>query len=227
MRAGNAWDFGSRRVPRSSTSPTTGHTTSTARSRATPRPGSARSAAARTATETGRSATARSPPTCSDGCWSASAARPSRSCSRARCGRGSAPSRTRRSSSTTRGFPLVEGGICTTLRDLARFGLMCLEGGTALGQQIVPAEWIARVRIRDADLIEAYRASDRGRSRHARRLLPRQVVDLRRPARRLHGARDERAVDPHPPPGACRDREVLDLPGSARRRPASRSIRPD
>ena len=27
------------------------------------------------------------------------------------------------------GFPIVEGGICTTLRDLARFGLMCLEDG--------------------------------------------------------------------------------------------------
>ena len=27
------------------------------------------------------------------------------------------------------GFPLVEGGICTTLRDLARFGLLCLEDG--------------------------------------------------------------------------------------------------
>ena len=27
------------------------------------------------------------------------------------------------------GFPVVEGGICTTLRDLARFGLMCLEDG--------------------------------------------------------------------------------------------------
>ncbi len=58
------------------------------------------------------------------------------------------------------GFPLADGGICTTLRDLARFGLMCLAGGTALGQQIVPAEWIDRVRIRDAGLIEAYRASE-------------------------------------------------------------------
>ena len=29
------------------------------------------------------------------------------------------------------GFPVVEGGICTTLRDLARFGLICLEDGAA------------------------------------------------------------------------------------------------
>ena len=27
------------------------------------------------------------------------------------------------------GFPVVEGGICTTLEDLARFGVMCLHGG--------------------------------------------------------------------------------------------------
>jgi CubicO group peptidase (beta-lactamase class C family) len=57
------------------------------------------------------------------------------------------------------GFAVVEGGICTTLRDLARFGLMCLDDGRALGRQIVPAEWIARVRVRDAELIEAFRAS--------------------------------------------------------------------
>jgi len=57
------------------------------------------------------------------------------------------------------GFPIVEGGICTTLRDLARFGLMCLDDGRALGRQVVPADWIARVRVRDAELIEAFRAS--------------------------------------------------------------------
>jgi CubicO group peptidase (beta-lactamase class C family) len=57
------------------------------------------------------------------------------------------------------GFPVVEGGICTTLRDLARFGLMCLEDGRALGEQIVPADWVPRVRVRDAELIDAFRAS--------------------------------------------------------------------
>ena len=34
------------------------------------------------------------------------------------------------------------GGICVTLRDLARFGQMLLEGGHANGRQIVPAAWI-------------------------------------------------------------------------------------
>jgi CubicO group peptidase (beta-lactamase class C family) len=57
------------------------------------------------------------------------------------------------------GFPVFEGGICTTLRDLARVGLMCLEDGVVGGEQVVPAGWIARVRVRDAELIEAFRAS--------------------------------------------------------------------
>lgn len=58
-----------------------------------------------------------------------------------------------------RDFAVVEGGICTTLRDLARLGLMCLEDGRALGAQVVPAEWIARVRVDDPDLLEAYATS--------------------------------------------------------------------
>jgi CubicO group peptidase (beta-lactamase class C family) len=57
------------------------------------------------------------------------------------------------------GFAIVEGGICTTLRDLARFGLMCLEDGQVLGEQVVPAEWISRVRVRDDELIDAFRTS--------------------------------------------------------------------
>ena len=58
------------------------------------------------------------------------------------------------------GFPLVEGGICTTLRDFARFGQLCLDDGAVLGEQVVPAEWIARVRVHDAELIDAFRASE-------------------------------------------------------------------
>ena len=57
------------------------------------------------------------------------------------------------------GFAIVEVGICTTLRDLARFGLMCLDDGRALGEQVVPEDWVSRVRVRDAELIEAFRAS--------------------------------------------------------------------
>jgi CubicO group peptidase (beta-lactamase class C family) len=40
------------------------------------------------------------------------------------------------------GAPLADGGLCTTLRDLARFAQMHLEGGSFHGRQIVPARWI-------------------------------------------------------------------------------------
>ena len=98
-----------------------------------------------TRTAPGRSATARSPPTCSAGRSSGSAGRPSPSSSRARSGRGSAPSRTRRSCVDHAGFAIVEGGICTTLRDLARFGQMCLDDGRGPDGEVVPAAWIGRV----------------------------------------------------------------------------------
>jgi CubicO group peptidase (beta-lactamase class C family) len=54
------------------------------------------------------------------------------------------------------GFAAVEGGICTTLRDLARFGLMHLGDGAIAGRRVVPAEWIGRLLRRDDDLVAAY-----------------------------------------------------------------------
>ncbi|MEO5634931.1 serine hydrolase [Gaiella sp.] len=57
------------------------------------------------------------------------------------------------------GFPLVDGGFCVTLADLARFGLMFLQGGAVDGRQVVPAEWVQRLRSADADRIEAFRSS--------------------------------------------------------------------
>jgi CubicO group peptidase (beta-lactamase class C family) len=54
------------------------------------------------------------------------------------------------------GFSIVEGGICTTLRDLGRFGLMCLQGGELSGRQVVPADWLGRIAARDEQLIDAY-----------------------------------------------------------------------
>ena len=44
-----------------------------------------------------------------------------------------------------KGFPTVEGGICVTARDLARFGLLHLQRGAVNGVQVLPAEWTDRV----------------------------------------------------------------------------------
>ena len=54
------------------------------------------------------------------------------------------------------GFPVVEGGICTTLEDLARFGLMCLQRGQYAGRQIVPDEWMHRPTTRSQELVDAF-----------------------------------------------------------------------
>ena len=54
------------------------------------------------------------------------------------------------------GFPVVEGGICTTLEDLARFGVMCLQRGEFAGLQIVPTDWMHRPTTRDPELIDAF-----------------------------------------------------------------------
>jgi CubicO group peptidase (beta-lactamase class C family) len=54
------------------------------------------------------------------------------------------------------GFAIVEGGFCATLRDLARFGLMSLQGGELEERRIHPAAWSARRRVRDEALIAAF-----------------------------------------------------------------------
>ena len=57
------------------------------------------------------------------------------------------------------GFAAVEGGICSTLRDLARFGCMHLERGRIGGRRVVPAAWIDRLLTRDEELIAAFDGS--------------------------------------------------------------------
>lgn len=57
------------------------------------------------------------------------------------------------------GFPLTEGGICATLRDCARFGLMCLEEGMIAGKRVVPADWVGRLFEPSTELIDAFRSS--------------------------------------------------------------------
>jgi CubicO group peptidase (beta-lactamase class C family) len=40
------------------------------------------------------------------------------------------------------GAPRCAGGVCTTVRDLARVGQLLLQGGSRDGRRIIPAEWI-------------------------------------------------------------------------------------
>jgi CubicO group peptidase (beta-lactamase class C family) len=54
------------------------------------------------------------------------------------------------------GCAITDGGICTTLRDLARFGQLYLEGGAG----IVPQEWVQRVSAADPRLVEAFSQSE-------------------------------------------------------------------
>lgn len=49
------------------------------------------------------------------------------------------------------GTELAAGGVNVTLRDYARFGLMCLNGGRWNEEQIVPAEWVKKSHTPDAE----------------------------------------------------------------------------
>jgi hypothetical protein len=54
------------------------------------------------------------------------------------------------------GFQATNGSMCVTLRDWGRLGLMLLEGGRAMAEQVVPAAWLGRLRVPDQELIHAY-----------------------------------------------------------------------
>ena len=54
------------------------------------------------------------------------------------------------------GFPVADGGICVTLRDLARFGHMVLDGGMVDGRQVVASDWLADTLAGGDDSAEAF-----------------------------------------------------------------------
>jgi len=54
------------------------------------------------------------------------------------------------------GFQGTNGTMSVTLRDWGRLGLMLLDGGTAMGEQVIPAAWLARLRERRPELVTAY-----------------------------------------------------------------------
>ena len=116
------------------------------------------------------------------------------------------------------GFAIVEGGFCATLRDLARFGLMCLQDGEIGGRRVCPAEWVGTAQGAQPGAHRRVRRRERPRRPSRRGLLPRQLVDLGGGARRLCRRRHERAEHLRAPSVEHGDREALDVPGRARRR---------
>jgi CubicO group peptidase (beta-lactamase class C family) len=54
------------------------------------------------------------------------------------------------------GAPVADGGLCVTLRDLGRFGLMYLQGGSIDGRRVLPEDWVARVGTPRPDLVAAF-----------------------------------------------------------------------
>jgi CubicO group peptidase (beta-lactamase class C family) len=54
------------------------------------------------------------------------------------------------------GFAVADGGICVSLRDLARFGRLVLDGGVVDGRQLVPGDWLDDTLAGGADSAEAF-----------------------------------------------------------------------
>ena len=58
------------------------------------------------------------------------------------------------------GTGIPDGGISATARDLARFGQMLVDDGTAQGRVVVPAGWLTDVRQPDPGVREAFASTD-------------------------------------------------------------------
>jgi len=52
------------------------------------------------------------------------------------------------------GFGMSDGGICASLRDMARFGRLLLEDGRREGRQVIPPDYIADIRGGDHGLFD-------------------------------------------------------------------------
>jgi hypothetical protein len=57
------------------------------------------------------------------------------------------------------GHPFADGGVCCTLRDLARFGELMRRGGRRGARQVVPRAWVRDILTPDADQTEAFRVN--------------------------------------------------------------------
>ena len=145
-----------------------------------------------------------------------------RSCSSASCGSPWARSSTPTSRSTGVGNAMADGGVCATLRDVARFGQLWLDRGVVDGRQLVPEAWIR-------DTLRAGPTAARPTRRRAAAdffpgaLLPQQALDRAAGRAGLRRARHQRPVGLRPRAGARRAGQALD---AARPRWTSPSSRP-
>ncbi|MDP9301200.1 MAG: beta-lactamase family protein [Actinomycetota bacterium] len=57
------------------------------------------------------------------------------------------------------GNAMADGGICCTLRDLARFGLLILRGGRRSNEQVIPRAWIKDTLTADPEVSAAFAAA--------------------------------------------------------------------
>jgi hypothetical protein len=58
------------------------------------------------------------------------------------------------------GHPLADGGVCCTLRDLAKLGQLMLRGGRRGSAQVIPAAWVRDTLQPDDDVAHAFVASE-------------------------------------------------------------------
>jgi hypothetical protein len=58
------------------------------------------------------------------------------------------------------GHAMADGGVCCTLRDLARFGELMRRGGARGRHEVVPRSWVRDTLTPDADQVEAFLASE-------------------------------------------------------------------
>jgi CubicO group peptidase (beta-lactamase class C family) len=57
------------------------------------------------------------------------------------------------------GNAMADGGMCCTLRDLARFGQLMLDGGRRGGRQVVPRSWVRDTLTPEPDTVAAFAAA--------------------------------------------------------------------
>ena len=101
------------------------------------------------------------------------------------------------------GNAMADGGVCVTLRDLARFGQLLANGGRRGARSVVPQPWIRDTLTPEPDSVEAFAASaDAIREVPTRRVLPQQVLGGGPRHPDLHGLGDQRAERVRPRAGA-------------------------